>query len=82
MFFQEAFTEDGADPGAVVAIQSFRDFLGFNVFCGERIQPVDEKAMENLARYIVRASFSQEGPPWCDSLFLLFYSIRAARSWF
>ena len=33
---------------------------GFNVFCGERIQPGDEKAMENLARYIVRASFSQE----------------------
>jgi endonuclease III len=33
---------------------------GFNVFCGDRIQPGDEKAMENLARYIVRASFSQE----------------------
>lgn len=33
---------------------------GFNVFYGERIQPGDETAMENLARYIVRASFSQE----------------------
>ena len=33
---------------------------GFNVFCGDRIQPGDEKAMENLARYIIRASFSQE----------------------
>ena len=33
---------------------------GFNVFCGDRIQAGDEKAMENLARYIVRASFSQE----------------------
>jgi len=33
---------------------------GFNVFCGPRIQPGDEKAMENLARYIIRASFSQE----------------------
>ena len=32
---------------------------GFNVFCGPRIQPNDEEAMENLARYIVRASFSQ-----------------------
>ena len=30
------------------------------MFCGERIQSGDEKAMENLARYIVRASFSQE----------------------
>ena len=33
---------------------------GFNVFCGSRIQPGDEEAMENLARYIVRASLSQE----------------------
>jgi len=33
---------------------------GFNVFCGSRIQPGDEKAMENLARCIIRASFSQE----------------------
>jgi hypothetical protein len=33
---------------------------GFNVHCDPRIQPGDEKAMENLARYVVRASFSQE----------------------
>ena len=33
---------------------------GFNVFSGSRIQPGDETAMENLARYIIRASFSQE----------------------
>ena len=33
---------------------------GFNVFCGPRIQPGDGRAMENLARYIIRASFSQE----------------------
>jgi hypothetical protein len=33
---------------------------GFNVGCGHRIQTGDEEAMENLARYIVRASFSQE----------------------
>jgi len=32
----------------------------FNVFCGPRIQPGDEEAMENLVRYIIRASFSQE----------------------
>jgi hypothetical protein len=31
-----------------------------NVFCGPRIRPHDEKAMDNLARYIVRTSFSQE----------------------
>ena len=33
---------------------------GFNVFCGQIIHPGDEKAMENLARYSIRASFSQE----------------------
>ena len=33
---------------------------GFNVFCGNRISPTDDTAMENLARYIIRASFSQE----------------------
>jgi hypothetical protein len=33
---------------------------GFNVYCGPRIQPGEEEAMENLARYIIRTSFSQE----------------------
>ena len=33
---------------------------GFNVYCGPRIHPGEEQAMENLARYIIRASFSQE----------------------
>jgi hypothetical protein len=33
---------------------------GFNLFCGKRIYPSDETAMENLAPYIIRASFSQE----------------------
>ena len=32
----------------------------FNVYSGPRVQPGDERAMENLARYIIRASFSQE----------------------
>jgi hypothetical protein len=33
---------------------------GFQVFCSQRLFPQDETAMENLARYIIRASFSQE----------------------
>jgi len=33
---------------------------GFNVYCGPAIWPHDENALENLARYIVRAAFSQE----------------------
>ncbi len=123
-FFKEAVPEEDAVPGAVVAIHTFGDFLGwhphlhvlctdgcfygngmfrvaplfeikhleeifrhkvfkmllkkekitgelvelvsgwrhsgFNVFCGSRIQQGSEDAIENLARYIIRASFSQE----------------------
>ena len=33
---------------------------GFNIFCGPRIHPREQEAMENLARYIIRASFSRE----------------------
>src|SRR5664280_2281607 len=32
----------------------------FHVFCGNRISSSDDKAMENLVRYIIRALFSQE----------------------
>ena len=43
----------------VKLIMSWRH-SGFNVHCGPRIRPGDEEAMENLARYVIRASFSQE----------------------
>ena len=33
---------------------------GFNVYCGEAIWPHNEEGLENLARYVIRASFSQE----------------------
>ena len=33
---------------------------GFGVYCGKRICPSDRRSTENLARYIIRASFSQE----------------------
>jgi putative transposase len=33
---------------------------GFNVYCGSRILSCQKKSMENLACYIIRASFSQE----------------------
>ena len=32
---------------------------GFNVYCSQRIYPRETKSMENLARYIIRASFWQ-----------------------
>ena len=33
---------------------------GFIVYCGKAIWPHNEEGLENLARYIIRASFSQE----------------------
>jgi hypothetical protein len=36
---------------------------GFNVFCGTRIYPGKEEAMENLSRCIIRTSFSEERIP-------------------
>ena len=33
---------------------------GFNVYCVQTLWPDNEEGLENLARYIIRASFSQE----------------------
>jgi hypothetical protein len=44
----------------MIAMLSTWRHSGFHVFCGNRIQPKEEEAVENLARYIIRASFSQE----------------------
>lgn len=33
---------------------------GFNVYCGKTFWPGNEEGIENLARYIIRASFSSE----------------------
>jgi len=39
-------------------------YSGFNVCCGPRIQLGEQEAMEDLARHIIRASFSQERMPY------------------
>ncbi|MCX5839397.1 MAG: transposase [Deltaproteobacteria bacterium] len=44
----------------MIAMLSTWRHSGFHVFCGKRILPKEEMALENLARYIIRASFSQE----------------------
>ena len=43
----------------IALIRSWRH-SGFHVFVGPKILPREEDAMEKLARYIIRASFSQE----------------------
>jgi len=46
-------------PDHINLLKSWK-YSGFQVFCGPRILPRKKEAMENLARYIIRASFSQE----------------------
>lgn len=48
---------------------------GFNVFCGPRIKPGEEEAMKNLARYIIRASFSQERMTYIPEESKVFYHV-------
>jgi hypothetical protein len=50
----------------MIAMLSTWRHSGFHVFCGNRISSNDETAMENLARYIIRASFSQERMQYLD----------------
>ncbi|MGC1402546.1 MAG: hypothetical protein WA974_06425 [Thermodesulfobacteriota bacterium] len=46
-------------PDHINLLKSWRQ-SGFQVFCGPRIHHREKEAMENLARYTIRASFSQE----------------------
>jgi hypothetical protein len=50
----------------LIAMLSSWRHSGFNIFCGNRISPTDDTAMENLACYIIRASFSQERMQYLD----------------
>ncbi len=53
---------------------------GFHVFCGNRISPDDDTAMENMARYIIRASFSQERMQYLDQEGKVVYTAKAGKS--
>ena len=46
-------------PDLITLLRSWRH-SGFQVYAGPRIQLGEEEGMEHLARYIIRASFSQE----------------------
>ena len=52
--------KEGGINDAVVENMLSRRHAGFNVHIGGRIWPEEETALENLAKYIVRASLSQE----------------------
>ncbi len=62
-FRQEVFKmlqADGKINDAVIENMMSWRHSGFNIYCGPSIWPHDEEGLENLARYIIRASFSQE----------------------
>ena len=64
----------------VIAMLSTWRHSGFNVFCGNRILPKDETSMENLARYIIRASFSQERMRYLEQEGTVIYSSKDGRT--
>jgi len=57
--FKMLLSKNLITSSTVDLIHSWRH-TGFSVYCGKRINPKDAKSTENLARYIIRASFSQE----------------------
>ena len=64
----------------LIAMLSSWRHSGFHVFCGNRISPNDETAMENLARYIIRASFSQERMQYLDQEGKVVYASKDGKS--
>lgn len=57
-----------------------RRHSGLTVFCGNRIAPHDDTAMENPARYIIRASFSQERMPYLDREGIVVYRSKDGKT--
>ena len=60
----------------MIALLSGWRHSGFHVFCGKRILPIEETALENLARYIIRASFSQGGMRYLDKEGTVIYAAK------
>ena len=52
--------KEGKITDAVIENTMSWNHSGSHVHIGERIQPNDEQGLEKLARYIIRACFSQE----------------------
>lgn len=67
----------GNIPEEMIRLISTWKHSGFHVFCGNRISPADETAMENLASYIIRASFSQERMQYLDQEAKVVYTAKA-----
>jgi hypothetical protein len=64
-------TQDSVDM-----LRSWRH-SGFQVYIGPKIQPGEEDAIENLARYIIWASFSQERMTYLHNESKVIYESKA-----
>ena len=62
-------------PEMITLLSGWRH-SGFHVFCGKRITPKEETALEHLARYIIRASFSQERMQYLAEKGTVIYSAK------
>jgi hypothetical protein len=80
VFLQEAVPENDPIPRAGIAMLSTGRHSGFHVFCGNHISPDDETAMENLARYIIRVSFSQERMQYLEQKGKVVYTSKDSRT--
>ncbi len=60
----------------MIAMLSTWRHSGFHVFCGNRISPNDDTAMQNPARYIIRTSFSQERMQYLDQEATVVYKAK------
>jgi len=63
-------------PDLITLLRSWRH-SGFQVYAGPRIQPGEEEGMEHLARYIIRASFSQERMTYLPEESKVIYASKA-----
>jgi len=92
VFLQEAVPESNPIPGVIIAVQTFGDFLGFSphahvivtdgCFYGDKgmFQVAPPLELEKLARYIIRASFSQERMQYLDQEAKVVYTSKDGKS--
>jgi len=58
--YLRCFLRKGLITERIIELISSWAHTGFGVYSGKRINPKDKRSTENLAKYIIRASFSQE----------------------
>ena len=76
--FKMLLSEGKITEDLVRMLMSWRHSV-FNVFSGPRISPREETAMENLARYIIRVSFSQERMSYVEEAGIVVYRSKGRR---